>query len=48
MPILSVHNRTQYLFNMCSCAPNWRSIQGMYLKFTEDVDILVQIVYAKF
>ena len=25
-----------------------RSLQGMYLKFAENVDILVHIVYAKF
>ena len=25
-----------------------RSLQGMYLKFTENVDILVHVVYAKF
>ena len=31
-----------------SCASNMRSFQAMYLKFAENVDILVQIVYAKF
>ena len=25
-----------------------RSLQGMYLKFTDNVDILVYVVYAKF
>ena len=31
-----------------SGASNLRSLQGMYLKFAENVDILVHIVYAKF
>ena len=29
-------------------ASNLRSLQGMYLKFAENVDILICIVYAKF
>ena len=31
-----------------SCVSNLRSFQAMYLKFADNVDILVQIVYAKF
>ena len=36
------------IFYMFSCASNLTSFQAKYLKFVEDVDILVQIVYAKF
>ena len=33
---------------MFSGASNSRSLQAIYLKFAEYVDILVQIIYAKF
>ena len=36
------------IFYMFSCASNLKSFQVMYLKFAEKVDMLVQIVNAKF
>ena len=39
--------RTRY-FDLFSGASNLRSLQAAYLKFFEYVDMLVQIIYAKF
>ena len=35
-------------FYLFSGAPNWRSLQATYMKFVEYVDMLVEIVFAKF
>ena len=45
--VFSTQNRTHY-YDLFSGASNLRSLQAIYLKFVEYVDILVQIVYAKF
>ena len=44
---VSAQKCTRY-FYMFSGASNSRSLQATYLKFAEYVDILVQIIYAKF
>ena len=43
---VSAPNSTHY-FLYVLCASNLRCFQAMYLKFAENVDILVQIVNAK-
>ena len=40
---INLHN----IFYMFSCAFNLRSFQAIYLKFAENVDILVQTVYGR-